>query len=180
MCFGLGLQITLVAKQLATVHRIIMSGSPIQNHLTELWSLFDFVFPGKLGTLPVFRAQFALPIQIGGYANASAMQVCLNVCKHIIPAVLASDLVQNTAVCKTFAEVHYLLLALRKQGAICCSRGALWHNQSALLHSVLWGLVKPAENVTLCALSDTQALSTTAAVGGRCQRRSSAQWCCAT
>lgn len=38
-------------------------------------SLFDFVFPGKLGTLPVFQAQFALPIQIGGYANASAMQV---------------------------------------------------------------------------------------------------------
>lgn len=67
-------QITLVAKQLATVHRIIMSGSPIQNQLTELWSLFDFVFPGKLGTLPVFRAQFALPIKIGGYANASAMQ----------------------------------------------------------------------------------------------------------
>ncbi|BDA48603.1 probable DNA excision repair protein ERCC-6 [Coccomyxa sp. Obi] len=68
-------EITLVAKQLATVHRIIMSGSPIQNQLTELWSLFDFVFPGKLGTLPVFRAQFALPIKIGGYANASAMQV---------------------------------------------------------------------------------------------------------
>ena len=52
-----------------------MSGSPIQNHLTELWSLFDFVFPGKLGTLPVFQASFALPIQIGGYANASAVQV---------------------------------------------------------------------------------------------------------
>lgn len=39
-------------------------------------SLFDFVFPGKLGTLPVFQAQFALPIQIGGYSNASALQVC--------------------------------------------------------------------------------------------------------
>jgi hypothetical protein len=38
-------------------------------------SLFDFVFPGKLGTLPVFQAQFALPIQIGGYSNASALQV---------------------------------------------------------------------------------------------------------
>ena len=68
-------QVTLAAKQLATVHRVIMSGSPIQNRLTELWSLFDFVFPGKLGTLPVFRAQFALPIQFGGYANASAQQV---------------------------------------------------------------------------------------------------------
>ena len=68
-------EVTLVAKQLATVHRLIMTGSPIQNRLTELWSLFDFVFPGKLGTLPVFQAQFSIPIQIGGYANASPLQV---------------------------------------------------------------------------------------------------------
>lgn len=61
------------------VHRLIMTGSPIQNRLSELWSLFDFVFPGKLGTLPVFQTQFALPIQIGGYANASAMQVRLKI-----------------------------------------------------------------------------------------------------
>ena len=52
-----------------------MTGSPIQNRLAELWSLFDFVFPGKLGTLPVFQAQFGLPIQLGGYSNASAVQV---------------------------------------------------------------------------------------------------------
>lgn len=69
------MQVTLVAKQLQTVHRIILSGSPIQNRLTELWSLFDYVFPGKLGTLPVFQAQFAIPIQIGGYSNASRIQV---------------------------------------------------------------------------------------------------------
>eukprot|EP00803_Ostreobium_quekettii_P007583 evm.model.scf_983.2 EVM.evm.TU.scf_983.2 scf_983:13173-28199(-) len=68
-------EITLVAKQVKTVHRIIMTGAPIQNRLTELWSLFDFVFPGKLGTLPVFQTQFALPIQIGGYKNASSLQV---------------------------------------------------------------------------------------------------------
>jgi DNA excision repair protein ERCC-6 len=67
--------ITLVCKQLQTVHRIIMTGAPIQNRLTELWSLFDFVFPGKLGVLPVFQAQFALPIQIGGYSNATPLQV---------------------------------------------------------------------------------------------------------
>jgi len=54
-----------------TSHRIILSGSPIQNKLTELWSLFDFVFPGKLGTLPVFQAQFEIPIQLGGYANGN-------------------------------------------------------------------------------------------------------------
>ena len=32
-----------------------MSGSPIQNSLRELWALFDFVMPGRLGTLPVFE-----------------------------------------------------------------------------------------------------------------------------
>ncbi|KAJ1397844.1 SNF2-related, N-terminal domain [Sesbania bispinosa] len=68
-------EITLVCKQLQTIHRIIMTGAPIQNKLTELWSLFDFVFPGKLGVLPVFEAEFAVPISVGGYANASPLQV---------------------------------------------------------------------------------------------------------
>lgn len=64
-------EITVVSKRLRTVHRIIMTGAPVQNRLSELWSLIDFVYPGKLGTLPVFQAQFAVPIQIGGYVNAS-------------------------------------------------------------------------------------------------------------
>ncbi|CAO2826600.1 unnamed protein product [Amaranthus hypochondriacus] len=68
-------EVTIACKQLQTVHRIIMTGSPIQNKLSELWSLFDFVFPGKLGVLPVFEAEFAVPIQVGGYANASPLQV---------------------------------------------------------------------------------------------------------
>ncbi|KAH8036260.1 hypothetical protein HPB51_021931 [Rhipicephalus microplus] len=46
-----------------------------QNNLRELWSLLDFVFPGKLGTLPVFMQEFAVPITQGGYSNASDVQV---------------------------------------------------------------------------------------------------------
>ncbi|WVZ71859.1 hypothetical protein U9M48_020391 [Paspalum notatum var. saurae] len=68
-------EITLVCKQLQTVHRIIMTGAPIQNKLSELWSLFDFVFPGKLGVLPVFETEFSVPITVGGYANATPLQV---------------------------------------------------------------------------------------------------------
>lgn len=68
-------EITLTCKKFNTPHRIIVSGSPLQNHLKELWSLFDFVYPGKLGTLPVFHAQFVVPITIGGYSTASKLQV---------------------------------------------------------------------------------------------------------
>ncbi|XP_077553799.1 DNA excision repair protein ERCC-6-like isoform X2 [Haemaphysalis longicornis] len=68
-------QVTLACKQFRTTHRLILSGSPIQNSLRELWSLLDFVFPGRLGTLPVFMQEFAVPITQGGYANASDVQV---------------------------------------------------------------------------------------------------------
>ena len=68
-------QATLAAKSFSTPHRIILSGSPLQNNLKELWSLFDFIYPGKLGTLPVFMQQFSVPITQGGYANASRVQV---------------------------------------------------------------------------------------------------------
>lgn len=67
--------VTLACKQFRTPHRIILSGSPMQNNLKELWSLFDFVFPGKLGTLPVFMEQFSVPITMGGYSTASPVQV---------------------------------------------------------------------------------------------------------
>uniref|UniRef100_A0A5F9CXN8 DNA excision repair protein ERCC-6 n=1 Tax=Oryctolagus cuniculus TaxID=9986 RepID=A0A5F9CXN8_RABIT len=67
--------VTLACKQFRTPHRLILSGSPMQNNLRELWSLFDFIFPGKLGTLPVFMEQFSVPITMGGYSNASPVQV---------------------------------------------------------------------------------------------------------
>ncbi|XP_070772198.1 DNA excision repair protein ERCC-6 [Enoplosus armatus] len=67
--------VTTACKQFRTPHRFILSGSPMQNNLKELWSLFDFVFPGKLGSLPVFMEQFSVPITMGGYSNASPVQV---------------------------------------------------------------------------------------------------------
>ena len=58
----------------------------MQNNLRELWSLFDFVFPGKLGTLPVFMTEFSVPITMGGYSNATKVQVltCYKQCKWLM------------------------------------------------------------------------------------------------
>ena len=67
--------ITIYCKELRTPNRIILSGTPMQNNLIELWSLFDFVFPMRLGTLVSFRNQFEIPIKQGGYANATNLQV---------------------------------------------------------------------------------------------------------
>lgn len=68
-------EVSKVCKLVPCYHRLILSGTPIQNTLTELWSLFDFIYPGRLGTLPVFQAEFCEPIRTGGYAGANALKV---------------------------------------------------------------------------------------------------------
>jgi DNA excision repair protein ERCC-6 len=59
---------------LPVYHRIILSGTPIQNSLKELWNLIDFVYPGRLGTLEAFDTEFAHPIRVGGYLNATVLE----------------------------------------------------------------------------------------------------------
>lgn len=49
-------------KQYISEHRLILSGTPIQNNVLELWSLFDFLMPGFLGTEKSFNEQFSKPI----------------------------------------------------------------------------------------------------------------------
>ena len=46
--------------------RLILSGTPVENHLGELWSLFDFINPGMLGTYAAFKRRFAPPARAGG------------------------------------------------------------------------------------------------------------------
>ncbi|XP_015174752.1 PREDICTED: DNA excision repair protein ERCC-6 [Polistes dominula] len=67
-------KISKAVKAFSTPHRLLLTGSPMQNSLKELWSLFDFILPGKLGTLPVFLEHCAAPITRGGYANATTIQ----------------------------------------------------------------------------------------------------------
>jgi TATA-binding protein-associated factor len=65
---------TLAVKQLLSNHRLILSGTPIQNNVLELWSLFDFLMPGFLGTEKVFMDRFAKPIAASRYGKSSSKE----------------------------------------------------------------------------------------------------------
>ena len=91
--------ITIYCKELRTANRIILSGTPMQNNLVELWSLFDFVFPMRLGTLVNFRQQFEIPIRQGGYANASNLQVqTASKCAEMLKDTISPYLLQRIKV----------------------------------------------------------------------------------
>ena len=49
-------------KQIHAQHRFALTGTPIENSLAELWSIFDFLMPGYLYTYTYFKKQYELPI----------------------------------------------------------------------------------------------------------------------
>lgn len=91
--------ITIHCKELRTPNRVILSGTPMQNNIVELWSLFDFITPMRLGTLVDFRQQFEVPIKIGGYANATNLQVLTATkCAETLKAAISPYLLQRLKV----------------------------------------------------------------------------------
>jgi SNF2 family DNA or RNA helicase len=57
---------TLQALRLRAEQRLCLSGTPLQNHLGELWSLFDFLAPGFLGGQKSFKTLYRTPIEKNG------------------------------------------------------------------------------------------------------------------
>ena len=66
---------TLAARAVKTLdarHRLALTGTPVENRLSELWSIFDFLMPGLLGSYERFRERYELPIAEGDeYATAT-------------------------------------------------------------------------------------------------------------
>jgi len=56
-------KMAIAIKKLHSEYRLALSGTPIENHLGELWSIFSFLMPGFLDTLSFFRNYYQTPIE---------------------------------------------------------------------------------------------------------------------
>lgn len=61
------------ARLLNAEHRIVMTGTPVENNTFELWSQFAFLNPGLLGSMDYFKSQFANPIESAGDEKAAEL-----------------------------------------------------------------------------------------------------------
>jgi uncharacterized Zn finger protein/superfamily II DNA or RNA helicase len=57
-------RISKTVKQLRSKYRLALSGTPVENRLEDLRSLFDFILPGYLGNASEFREQYRVPIEV--------------------------------------------------------------------------------------------------------------------
>ncbi|MGB1016564.1 MAG: DEAD/DEAH box helicase, partial [Nannocystaceae bacterium] len=62
------------AKKLKADHRLALSGTPVENHLVDLWAIFDFLAPGFLGKLTSFQKTYVRPIEDGDSKTLEALR----------------------------------------------------------------------------------------------------------
>ncbi len=67
-------QIAKVVRNLHAEHRLALTGTPVENSLRDLWSIFAFVEPGLLGSEASFRRRFELPIADGDERAAHVLR----------------------------------------------------------------------------------------------------------
>ncbi|KAG5519323.1 hypothetical protein PMAC_001948 [Pneumocystis sp. 'macacae'] len=67
-------KLTKAIKLIKANYRLILSGTPIQNNILELWSLFDFLMPGFLGTQKSFHERFVKPIAASRDSKVSSRE----------------------------------------------------------------------------------------------------------
>jgi non-specific serine/threonine protein kinase len=51
------------ARMLNAAHRLVLTGTPVENNTFELWSQFSYLNPGLLGNMEYFKREFATPIE---------------------------------------------------------------------------------------------------------------------
>ncbi|MBK1832612.1 DEAD/DEAH box helicase [Roseibacillus ishigakijimensis] len=100
-----------VACQLQSKHRFCLSGTPMENHLGELWSLMNFAMPGYLGNSKTFQSTIRKPIE---QESDSMVQATLN--RRVAPLILrrtkdevALDLPEKTEI------LHHIELSKKER-----------------------------------------------------------------
>ncbi len=76
-------------RQLETQFRIAMTGTPVENRLTELWSIMDFLNPGYLGPKNFFQRRFATPIE--RYGDTDSLKTLRSLVQPFILRRLKTD-----------------------------------------------------------------------------------------
>jgi superfamily II DNA or RNA helicase len=66
------------AKKLDSHRRLALTGTPIENRLSEIWSIFDFVSPGLLGDLNRFEQRYSGPIDRGDSKAAARLRATIH------------------------------------------------------------------------------------------------------
>lgn len=106
-------QNSVAAKKIKAEHRLVLTGTPIENGVADLWSIMDFLMPGYLGNHKDFREFYELPILNGG-ADGDYVQAKLR--RKLHPFLLrrlkkhvAKDLppkIERIAPCKLTQDQH--------------------------------------------------------------------------
>lgn len=76
-------------RELEAEFRIALTGTPVENRLTELWSILDFLNPGYLGQRNFFQRRFAIPIE--RYGDTTSLQTLRSLTQPFILRRLKTD-----------------------------------------------------------------------------------------
>ncbi|THV07958.1 SNF2 superfamily chromatin remodeling protein [Dendrothele bispora CBS 962.96] len=134
-------KLTKAVKSIQAQHRLILSGTPIQNNVLELWSLFDFLMPGFLGTESNFNERFGKPIlsnRDGKSKNGEAAALALEALhKQVLPFLLRrlKEDVLNDLPPKIIQDYYCELSEMQKNLYDDFSKSQALHNAQDAVHS---------------------------------------------
>ncbi len=115
-------QNALAAKKIQADHRLVLTGTPIENGVTDLWSIMDFLMPGYLGGHKEFHEFYELPILNGGgdgdHAQAKLRRKLHPFLLRRLKKQVAKDLppkIERIAPCKLTQDQHKVYKALLEE-----------------------------------------------------------------
>ena len=107
------------AKRLKADRKLALSGTPIENRLSEIWSIFDFVSPGLLGPLDKFEERYSRPIDAGDQKAANRLRATIHpFILRRTKSEVAKDLpekIETDQICELTGEQGALYAAVLKE-----------------------------------------------------------------